>query len=213
MSPPEAQFSPDVLPVEDTVPGGTAPEHTHPELEEEKPAAGGADKAGGVACPDAEEQVPPSRKAHSEPNAVPLDAQLVGPKAISETEALGNAESVGEWKPETEKAGNSQHDGVAQDRTPGVATEAAQPTMVEDADLAAAARASQVLEQEDAQSSPHEAVVPSFPTMSVTSDVRLRRSHRPMARATKAVKQRAAKLMKRGRSVGRRFAAWFSGSS
>lgn len=62
MPPPEAQSSPDVPPVENAPPGGTAPEHSHPEPEQSKPAPGGVDTAGDVPSPDVGEKVSPSGK-------------------------------------------------------------------------------------------------------------------------------------------------------
>ncbi len=212
MPPLEAQSFPDMLPIEDAPPSGTAPEHLNTEPEKDKPAAGGVDKAGDVMDPKVGDKVPSSKQADPKPDPVPLDPQPVKPKACFEAEALRNTGSAGEWRPETEEAVARPDDGAASAQTPAVAAEAAQLMAMEGTVSAPAASASQVLELEDAQPSPHEAATTvSLPT-SVTPDARSRRSRGPMTRAAKAVKQRAAKVMERGRSVGRRFLAWFGGS-
>ena len=209
MPPSEAQSPQDVPPVEDGPPGGNAPEH--PEPEEDKPAASGADKTGDVVNPNAGDQVPSSRRADPGPDAVSLDPQPID-DAPSEAEVPGNAESVAEWRPETEEAIARPDDGAAPARTPAVAAETQQLTVVGDTAPTPVESASQMPEQEHVQLSPHDVAVTASPLMPVASNTRLRRSRGPMARAAKAVKQGAAKVVEHGRSAGRRFAAWFGGS-
>lgn len=212
MPPPEAQSSPDVPPVKNASPGGTVPEHSYPEPEQDKPAPGDIDTGGNVPSPDVGEKVASFRQADPEPDPVSLDLQPPEPETLSETEALGNAESLVGWGPETEETVARPDDGAAPAQTPAFAGKTAQPTAMEGTVSAPAASVSQVLEQKNAQPLPHEAASTVSPPMSVTSDSRPRRSRGSVAQAAKAMKQRAAKVVERGRSAGRQLIAWFGGS-
>lgn len=199
---PEAQLPSDEPPSE------PAPQHPLPGPDEDHPPSDRA-KAGDVPGNEAGEHVSSSGKPDPGSNAVRLDPQPVAPEARPDTEEAKSVEGLTESGPKTENPIARPDDGAAPAQTPAIPAETSPPTLAGSEASAPAARVRQVPEQKIGQPSPPKVAATAPQSTSVEPGARSRGNREPMTRAAKALKQRAAKVMERGRSAGRRFLSWF----